>query len=106
MLISTTNSLEGKNIKEYRGIVFGEVVNGTNFLTDISAGITNVIGGRSEEFETELIKTRADALNEMIVRAQRIGANGVIGVKVDYETVGGSMLMVVATGTAVVVEGE
>ena len=106
MLISTTSSIEGKQIKEYRGIVFGEVINGVNFMRDFTAGITNIIGGRATEYEEELIDTRAEAINEMIKRAEKIGANAIIGVKVDYETIGqsGSMLMVVVSGTAVVTE--
>ena len=106
MLISTTISIEGKNIKEYRGIVFGEVINGVNFIKDFTAGITNFLGGRASEYEEELINTRADAINEMIKRAEKVGANAIIGVKIDYETIGeaGSMLMVVASGTAVVIE--
>ncbi|MBR2786031.1 MAG: YbjQ family protein [Clostridia bacterium] len=103
MLISTTSSLEGRKIKEYRGIVFGEVINGVNYMRDFAAGITNIIGGRSAEYEEEVINTRADALNEMMMRAEKVGANAVIGVKVDYETIS-NMLMVVATGTAVVIE--
>ena len=77
-----------------------------NFIRDFTAGITNVIGGRATEYEEELIDTRAEALNEMIKRAEKIGANAIIGTKVDYETIGeiGSMLMVVASGTAVVIE--
>lgn len=105
MLISTTSSIEGRNIKEYRGAVFGEVINGVNFMRDFTASITNIIGGRATEYEKELIDTRAEAINEMIKRAEKIGANAIIGVKVDYETIGesGSMLMVVASGTAVVI---
>ncbi|HCC04132.1 MAG TPA: hypothetical protein DEP51_04675, partial [Clostridiales bacterium] len=75
MLISTTSTISGKNIKEYRGIVFGEVINGVNFIKDFTAGITNILGGRAEEYEHELINTRADAINEMIERAEKIGAN-------------------------------
>lgn len=106
MLISTTSSLEGKTIKEYRGVVFGEVINGVNFIRDFTAGITNVLGGRSTGYEEELIDTRAEAINEMIKRAEKIGANAIVGTKVDYETIGenGSMLMVVASGTAVVID--
>lgn len=105
MLISTTSSLDGKQIKEYRGIVFGEVINGVNFLKDFTAGITNFLGGRAAEYEEELINTRADAISEMIKRAEKIGANAIIGVKIDYEPMGenSSMLMVVASGTAVVI---
>ena len=106
MLISTTPTLEGKSIKEYRGIVFGEVINGVNFLKDFTAGITNFLGGRAAEYEGELIRSRSDAINEMISRAEKIGANAIVGVKIDYEPMGegSTMLMVVASGTAVVVE--
>ena len=106
MLITTTSSIEGKNIKEYRGVVFGEAINGINFIKDFTAGITNFMGGRSAEYEEELINTRADAINEMMKRAEKIGANAIIGVKVDYEPMGQEsyMLMVVASGTAVVIE--
>ncbi len=106
MLITTTSSIEGKTIKEYRGIVFGEVINGVNFIKDFTAGISNLLGGRAGEYEKELINTRADAISEMIQRAEKVGANAVIGVKIDYEPMGeaGSMLMVVASGTAVVIE--
>ena len=106
MIISTTSSIEGKQIKEYRGVVFGEVINGVNFMRDFTASITNIMGGRATEYEEELIDTRADAINEMMKRAEKIGANAIVGVKVDYETIGqnDSMIMVVASGTAVVVE--
>ncbi len=106
MLISTTSSIEGRAIKEYRGVVFGEVINGVNFMRDFTAGITNIIGGRATEYEEELINTRAEAINEMMKRAEKIGANAIIGVKFDYETIGqsGSMLAVIASGTAVVIE--
>lgn len=106
MLISTTSSIEGKTIQEYRGIVFGEVINGINFINDFTANITDFIGGRATEYERELIDTRADAINEMIKRAEKVGANAIIGVKIDYEPMGedSSMLMVVASGTAVVIE--
>lgn len=106
MIISTTSELNGKNIKEYRGIVFGEVINGVNFMSDYTAGIADFIGGRASKYEEELIQTRADAINEMIKRAEKIGANAIIGVKVDYETVGktNSMMMVIASGTAVLIE--
>ena len=105
MLISTTQVIEGKEIKEYRGVVFGEVVNGVNFFKDFSLSITNFTGGRATTMEEELVRSRADALTEMMNRAERIGANAVVGVKVDYETIGSesAMLMVVASGTAVVI---
>ena len=106
MLISTTPSLEGKTIKEYRGVVFGEAINGINFMKDFTANIANFIGGRAKEYEQELVDARAQALSEMTERAGRIGANAVVGVKVDIETIGqnGSMIMVVASGTAVVTD--
>ena len=108
MLMSTTSTLEGKKIKEYRGIVFGEVVNGINFTKDFLASITNFVGGRSKEYEEEIVNARADAVKEMMDRAKKIGANGLVGIKIDVETISvnenGVMLLVVATGTAVVVE--
>jgi uncharacterized protein YbjQ (UPF0145 family) len=106
MLISTTSTIEGKVIKEYKGVVFGEVINGVDFIRDFTAGISNIIGGRATQYEEELVNTRAEAINEMIKRAERIGANAIIGVKFDYETIGqsGSMLAVIASGTAVVIE--
>lgn len=109
MLLSTTSTLEGWTIQEYRGVVFGEVISGINFVKDFTAGITNFIGGRADEYEEELVAARADALNEMMERARKIGANGLVGVKIDVEsiTVGEKsqiMLMVAASGTAVVIE--
>ena len=103
MLLTTTNQIEGKKIREYSGIVLGEVTNGINYQRDIMASFTSVVGGRSAEYEEEIINTRADAINEMVARAEKIGANAVIGIKIDYETIN-SMLMVVVSGTAVVVE--
>ena len=103
MIISTTNNIEGKNIKEYRGVVFGEVVNGISYEKDFAASFTSFAGGRSKEYEQELVVSRADALNEMISRATQIGANAIIGVKVDYESFS-SLLVVVASGTAVILE--
>lgn len=109
MVISTTSSLDGKKIKEYRGVVFGEVICGINFIKDFTASITNFTGGRAEEYEEELVNSRADAINEMIERAKKIGANALIGVKFDIESISfgeknGVMLMVVASGTAVTIE--
>lgn len=106
MIISTTSSLEGKTIKEYRGVVFGEVISGIDFLKDFTASIVNSFGGRAEEYEQELVNARADAINDMIQRAKKIGANALVGVKIDVETIGenGSMMIVMASGTAVVVD--
>ena len=104
MIITTTSTVDGKNIKEYRGVVFGEVVNGIHYYKDFAAGFTAAFGGRSKEYEQELVLTRADAINEMISRANQIGANAIVGVKVDYETIAQNMLMIIASGTAVVLE--
>ena len=109
MLLSTTSTLEGKSIREYRGIVFGEAITGIDFIKDFTAGITNFLGGRADEYEQELVAARADAITEMMQRAQKIGANALVGVRVDVDPIqtgnnGGTMLMVMATGTAVVVE--
>ncbi len=106
MLITTTSSIDGKVIKQYRGIVFGEVINGINFLKDLGASVTNILGGRASKYEEELINSRADAINEMIKRAEKVGANAIIGVKIDYEPMGeaNAMIMVVASGTAVTIE--
>lgn len=104
MIITTTPTLEGKQIIEYKGIVFGEVISGVNFVRDFAAGLSNFFGGRSGAYEEELMSAREEALDELAQRAQDIGANAVIGVKVDYETLGSNngMLMVTACGTAVV----
>jgi len=104
MLVTTTNSIEGREIKEYRGIVFGEVITGINFVKDMMAGLTNFFGGRSGSYEQELMQAREQALRELEQRANLIGANAVVGVKMDYEVLGAEngMLMVTVSGTAVV----
>ena len=104
MTITTTNSVDGYSIAEYKGIVFGEVISGVDFLRDLAASFTNFFGGRSHSYENELITARENALSEMAERAAELGANAVVGVKIDYETLGqdGSMLMVTASGTAAV----
>ena len=106
MIITTTNSVEGKKIVNYRGIVFGEVISGVNFVKDFTAGLSDLFGGRSKTYESELIDARINALRELEERATRLGANAVVAVKIDYETLGQSngMLMVTASGTAVTVE--
>ena len=109
MILSTTSSLNGKTIKEYRGIVFGEVISGIDFVRDFTARITNFTGGRASEYEEELVSARADAISEMVEQAQKIGANALVGIRVDVESItvgekGQMMIMVVATGTAVVIE--
>ena len=105
MVITTTPSVEGKTITDYRGIVFGEVVSGVNFIKDFAAGLSNFFGGRSGSYEEELMQARQNALREMEQRASAMGANAVVGVKMDYEVLGANngMLMVTASGTAVVV---
>ena len=104
MIITTTQTIEGKKIIEYKGVVFGEVINGIHFMKDFAASITNFTGGRSKEYEQEVIKARSNALNEMVQRAEELGANAIVGVKVDIETINESMLMVTATGTSVLIE--
>lgn len=106
MIITTTNSIEGKKITDYKGIVFGEVISGVNFIKDFAAGLTNFFGGRSNSYEGELIQARESAIAEMSIRAEQMGANAVVGVDIDYEVLGqaGNMLMVTASGTAVVAE--
>ncbi|MDO5443289.1 MAG: heavy metal-binding domain-containing protein [Bacteroidia bacterium] len=106
MILTTTPTVEGRLIKEYRGVVFGEVVNGVNFLKDFRASVRNFIGGRSSSYESELIDARSKALQEMADRACRLGANAVVGINVAYEALGeaNGMLMVTASGTAVVLE--
>ncbi len=105
MIITTTPSVEGKQIMEYKGIVFGEVVSGVNFVRDIAASFRNILGGRSGSYEEELVMARQNALREMEQRAADMGANAVVGVDIDYEVLGADngMLMVTASGTAVFV---
>lgn len=106
MLITTTNSIEGKRIAEYYGLVSGETIIGANLIKDFFAGITDIVGGRSGAYEQTLREAKDIALKEMTQEAQRLGANAIIGVDLDYETLGsgGSMLMVTACGTAVRIE--
>ena len=106
MIVTTTNSVEGKKISQYCGIVFGEVITGVNVLKDFGAGFRNFFGGRSEAYEGELNTAREQAIAEMKQRAGALGANAVVGVDIDYEILGADngMLMVSASGTAVVVE--
>ena len=94
------------SIRAYHGIVFGEVVSGVDFVKDFGAGLRNFFGGRSEGYEEELQRAREEALNEMSQRAARMGANAVVGVDIDYEILGSgnNMMMVSASGTAVVIE--
>ena len=107
MIVTTTNTIEGRKIKEYKGIVFGEVISGVDFVKDIAASFTNIFGGRSNSYEQELLDARNKAMEEMEQRAAEMGANAVVGVDIDYEVLGqGNMLMVTASGTAVTVVSE
>lgn len=103
MIITTTPTVEGYQITEYHGVVFGEVITGINFVKDFFASVRNVVGGRSNSYEDELSKARANAMRELEQRASRLGANAVVGVDIDYEVLGANngMLMVTASGTAV-----
>ncbi len=107
MLIVTTSNIEGKNITKYIGIVNGEAIIGANIVKDFFANIRDVVGGRAGAYEQGLREAKSIALREMSEQAERLGANAVVGVDLDYEAIGpnGSMLMVSANGTAAVVEG-
>ena len=103
MILTTTPTIEGRTIAEYKGIVFGEVIAGVNFVRDIAASIRNFVGGRSNSYEEELVQARTQALDELRQRAARLGADAVVGIDIDYEVLGANngMLMVTASGTAV-----
>jgi len=103
MILTTTPSVEGRTIAEYKGIVFGEVISGVNFLKDFASSIRDIIGGRSNTYEKELVSARENALNELSQRAAQLGADAVVGIDIDYEVLGqgNGMLMVTASGTAV-----
>lgn len=101
MILTTTQSIEGSPIQEYKGIVHGETIVGANFIRDLMASVRDVFGGRSGAYEAELRKARELALAELADEAKKRGANAVVGVDLDYEVVGQSMLMVTASGTAV-----
>lgn len=105
MIVTTTTSLEGKKIVKYLNLVSGETIIGANIIRDLFAGIRDIVGGRSGAYEEVLRQAKNTALQEMEDAAVQLGANAIVGVDLDYETVGnGSMLMVIASGTAVVVE--
>lgn len=106
MILTTTPAIEGRKINSYLGIVTGEAIMGANIVRDFLASITDVIGGRSGAYEEKLQDARQIALQELENRALRLGANAVVGIDLDYEVIGqgGSMLMVSASGTAVVIE--
>ncbi|HAD01769.1 MAG: heavy metal-binding domain-containing protein [Parabacteroides sp.] len=103
MLLTTTNTIEGRQITQYYGIVSGETIIGANMFKDFFAGIRDIVGGRAGSYESVLREAKEIAMKEMSEQAKSMGANAVIGIDLDYETVGanGSMLMVTAAGTAV-----
>ncbi len=106
MIVTTTPYIEGAKVAKYQGIVTGETIVGANIFKDFFAGVRDIVGGRSAAYEKELEKARNICMNEMVEKASQSGANAVIGVDFDYETVGknGSMLMVTVSGTAVVTQ--
>ena len=103
MILTTTPTIEGRTIVEYKGVIFGEVIAGVVFLKDIAASLRNIVGGRSASYEEELIQARTEAMNEMRKRAEQLGGDAVVGIDLDYEVLGANngMLMVTASGTAV-----
>ena len=105
MILSTTPQIEGCTIREYKGVVTGETIIGANIVKDFFAGIRDIVGGRSASYEEVLSEAKNTAMQEMVTRAQQMGANAIVGIDIDYETIGakGSMLMVATSGTAVVI---
>lgn len=101
MIVTTTSSIEGRRIASYRGIVVGEAIMGANIVRDFFAGITDIVGGRSGAYEAKLRDARETAFAELEAEARKLGADAVVGVDLDYEVVGESMLMVSVSGTAV-----
>jgi uncharacterized protein YbjQ (UPF0145 family) len=107
MILTTTSTVDGRQVTRYHGVVSSEVIIGANVFRDLFAGIRDIVGGRSASYERPLKDARKTALDELADEARAVGANGVIGIDIDYEVIGknGSMLMVSATGTAVTVSG-
>ena len=103
MILTTTPTIEGRTITEYKGVVFGEVIVGVNFIKDFAASLRDIFGGRSNSYEKELVAARDTAMNELRTRAMALGADAVVGIDIDYEVLGqnGGMMMVTASGTAV-----
>jgi len=106
MIVTTTPTVEDKKITQYLGIVTGEAIIGANIFKDFFASITDIVGGRAGAYEKELKRAQGIALDEMKERAEKIGANAIVGIDLDYEVIGkqGSMLMVTVSGTAVKLE--
>ena len=105
MILSTTPQIEGRTIREYKGVVTGETIIGANAFRDFMAGIRDFVGGRSGSYEKVLREAKDTSMQEMMQRAHELGANAIVGIDIDYETIGanGSMLMVATSGTAVVI---
>lgn len=101
MIVTTTPTIEGKPIREYKGIVTGEAIMGANIFRDFFASITDIVGGRSAAYEKELSKARDVAQNEMVAKARELGCDAIVGVDLDYEVIRDGMLMVAVSGTAV-----
>ncbi|MEQ6203947.1 heavy metal-binding domain-containing protein [Sulfitobacter sp. HNIBRBA2951] len=101
MIVTTTNSIEGRTITAYYGIVVGEAIMGANVVRDLFARVTDIVGGRSGQYENKLRDARAAAMAELEAEAQAKGADAVVGVDLDYEVIGDSMMMVSVSGTAV-----
>jgi uncharacterized protein YbjQ (UPF0145 family) len=101
MILTTTHNIEGREITSYQGLVFGEVIEGMNFLKDLGAGLRNFAGGRSQSYEDSVIGARNQALAEMEKRAEKMGVDAVIGIKFDYEAIVEGMVMITCSGTAV-----
>ena len=105
MITTTTHNIEGKPVLQYLGVVSAESIIGANIFKDLFAGIRDIVGGRSKTYEKVIDEARTNAMDEMVNKAKALGGNAIIGIDLDFETVGtsGSMLMVLATGTAVIV---
>ncbi|MBR5086195.1 MAG: heavy metal-binding domain-containing protein [Muribaculaceae bacterium] len=105
MILTTTPQIEGYTIREYKGVVTGETIIGANVFKDFMAGIRDIVGGRSASYEKVLRQAKDSSMQEMMERAQQMGANAIVGIDIDYETIGGSgsMLMVATSGTAVLI---
>ncbi len=103
MILSTTPQIEGHSIREYKGVVTGETIIGANIVKDFFAGIRDIVGGRSGSYEKVLREAKDTSMQEMMERAQAMGANAIVGIDIDYETIGETMLMVATSGTAVVI---
>ena len=105
MILSTTPQIEGRTIREYKGVVTGETIIGASFVKDFFAGIRDIVGGRSGSYEKVLREAKDTSMEEMMQRAEELGANAIVGIDIDYETIGAnnSMLMVATSGTAVVI---